>query len=393
MFRSFLIKYAEIGVKGKNRFMFEDALVKQIRIALNKCDGKFQVHKTQGRIYVEVTSEEYDYEEAVESLTRVFGISGICPVVHVADNGIDELKKEVCDYIGKVHSDTNITFKVDARRARKNYPLNSMEINCEIGGAILDTYPTMKVDVHKPDVVVSIEIREKIYIYSIVIKGAGGMPIGTNGRAMLLLSGGIDSPVAGYMIAKRGVSLDATYFHAPPYTSERAKEKVVDLARLVSKYTGPIKLNIINFTDIQLMIYEKCPHEELTIIMRRYMMMIAETIANESDCLGLITGESIGQVASQTMQSLMATNEVCGLPVYRPLIGFDKQDIVEISEKINTYETSILPFEDCCTIFVAKHPVTKPSLKAIKKHEEALVGEIEKLVEIALSTKEVIEIK
>ena len=214
--------------------------------------------------------------------------------------------------------------------------------------------------------------------------------MGTGGKAMLLLSGGIDSPVAGYMIAKRGVKIDAVYFHAPPYTSERAKQKVVDLARLVSRYTGPIYLHVINFTDIQLYIYEKCPHDELTIIMRRYMMRIAERIAKETECLGLITGESIGQVASQTMHSLAATNEVCTLPVYRPLIGFDKMEIVDVAEKINTYETSILPYEDCCTIFVAKHPVTKPNLNIIRRHEQNLEEEIEEMVEKALKEDELI---
>ena len=260
----------------------------------------------------------------------------------------------------------------------------------EMGGVILDAYPEMKVDVHKPDIMLHIEIRDKIYIYSEIIPGPGGMPVGTGGKAMLLLSGGIDSPVAGYMIAKRGVKIDAVYFHAPPYTSERAKEKVVDLARKVAQYTGPIYLHVINFTDIQMYIYDKCPHDELTIIMRRYMMRIAERIAKESDCLGLITGESIGQVASQTMHSLMVTNEVCELPVYRPLIGFDKMEIVDISEKIDTYETSILPYEDCCTIFVAKHPVTKPNLKFIKRHEENLAEKIDELVQTALDTDELI---
>ena len=219
------------------------------------------------------------------------------------------------------------------------------------------------------------------------------MPVGTNGKAMLLLSGGIDSPVAGYIVSKRGVALEATYFHAPPYTSERAKQKVVDLAKLVSKYSGPIKLNIVNFTDIQLYIYEKCPHDELTIIMRRYMMRIAEHFAKESGCLGLITGESIGQVASQTMQSLAATNDVCTLPVYRPVIGFDKQEIVEIAEKIDTFETSILPFEDCCTIFVAKHPVTKPNINIIRRSEENLAEKIDELFETAVNTVETIVVK
>ncbi len=389
MFTSFLIKYAEIGVKGKNRYLFEDALVKQIKYALKRCDGAFEVHKTQGRIYVDALSE-FDFDEVVEHLKTVFGISGICPVVVVEDRGFEQLGRDVVAYIEKAYPEKNKTFKVAARRARKNYPLDSMGINMEMGGVILDAFPEMRVDVHNPDIYLNIEIREKIYIYSIVIPGPGGMPVGTGGKGMLLLSGGIDSPVAGYMIAKRGVKIDAVYFHAPPYTSERAKQKVVDLAKLVSRYTGPIYLHIINFTDIQLYIYEKCPHDELTIIMRRYMMKIAEKIAKDTECLGLITGESIGQVASQTMHALAVTNEVCELPVYRPLIGMDKQEIVEISEKINTYETSILPYEDCCTIFVAKHPVTKPNLNVIKKHEQNLEEKIDELVETALNTKELI---
>ena len=388
-FHSFLIKYGEIGIKGKNRYMFEDALVRQIRFALRGVDGNFLVHKCHGRVYVDCVGE-YDYEETVESLKRVFGIVGICPVVRVAVAEIGQLRKDVVSYMEQMYPDKNLTFKVEARRANKRYPMNSMEINCELGEAILDAFPETKVDVHNPDVKLNVEIREEVYIYSEIIPGPGGMPVGTNGSAMLLLSGGIDSPVAGYMIAKRGVEIEAVYFHAPPYTSERAKEKVVDLARLVSKYAGPIKLHVVNFTDIQLYIYEKCPHEELTIIMRRYMMRIAEQFAVKDGCLGLITGESIGQVASQTMQSLAATNAVCTLPVYRPLIGFDKREIVEISEKIDTYEVSIQPFEDCCTIFVAKHPVTKPSVERMEKSEQNLAEKIDELVKTAVDTAEII---
>ena len=392
MFTAFLIKYAEIGVKGKNRYIFEEALVQQIKYAVRRCEGEFKVTRTQGRIYVEALTE-FDFEETVDNLKTVFGISGICPVVYVEDKGFERLGGDIVKYVGEVYPGTDKTFKVNARRARKNYPLNSMEINSRIGEVILEAYPGMRVDVHSPDIMLNIEIREKIYIYSEVIPGPGGMPAGTGGKAMLLLSGGIDSPVAGYMIAKRGVKIDAVYFHAPPYTSERAKQKVVDLARLVSRYTGPIYLHVINFTDIQLYIYEKCPHDELTIIMRRYMMRIAEHIAKETECLGLITGESIGQVASQTMASLAATNEVCTMPVYRPLIGFDKMEIVDIAEKIDSYETSILPYEDCCTIFVAKHPVTKPNLNVIKRHEENLQEGIEELVAKALETDEVIVVQ
>ncbi len=389
MFKTFLIKYGEIGIKGKNRYLFEDALVKQIRHALKRVEGEFEVRKEQGRIYVDCLGA-YDFDEVVESLQRVFGIVGICPVVVAEDEGFEKLSETVTDYLGKAYPDQELTFKVDARRARKNYPRTSMEINADLGEKILDAFPKMKVDVHKPDILLSVEIREKIYIYSRIIPGAGGMPVGTNGKAMLLLSGGIDSPVAGYMIAKRGVKIDAVYFHAPPYTSERAKQKVVDLARIVSRYSGPINLHVVNFTDIQLYIYEQCPHEELTIIMRRYMMRIAEHFAKETGSLGLITGESIGQVASQTMQSLAATNEVCTMPVYRPLIGFDKQEIVDVSLKIDAYETSILPYEDCCTIFVAKHPVTKPNLNVIRRSETKLEEKIDELVKTAIETTETI---
>ncbi len=391
MYRSFLIKYAEIGVKGKNRYLFEDRLCDQIRYALKRCEGTFEVTKSQGRIYVNALSD-FDQEETVDNLKTVFGVTGICPVVHVEDEGFEKLCQDVVRYIDQVYPDKNFTFKVDARRARKNYPKNSMEINSDLGEALLNAFPGMRVDVHRPDVMLHVEVREKIYIYSTVIPGPGGLPVGTNGKGMLLLSGGIDSPVAGYMIAKRGVRIDAVYFSAPPYTSDRATQKVIDLARTVSRYSGPIRLHIINFTEIQLYIYDQCPHDELTIIMRRYMMRIAEEIAKKSGCLGLITGESIGQVASQTMQSLMATDDVCTMPVYRPLIGFDKQEIVEVSEKIDTYETSIQPYEDCCTIFVAKHPVTKPNLNVIRGHERNLEERIDELVRTALDTDEVIEI-
>lgn len=389
-FQSFLIKYAEIGVKGKNRYLFEDALVKHIDEAMRRVEGKFEVTKASGRIYVNALSS-YDYDEVIEALKRVFGIVWICPVVRLEDKGFEQLGRDVVNYMDNMYPDKNITFKIESRRTRKDYPKNSQELNCDLGEVILDAFPEMRVNVHKPDVLLRVEIREKfINVYSVNIPGPGGMPVGTNGKCMLLLSGGIDSPVAGYMIAKRGVVLEATYFHAPPYTSERAKQKVVDLAKLVARYAGPIKLHIVNFTDIQLYIYEQCKHEQLTIIMRRYMMRIAERIAESNGAMALVTGESIGQVASQTVQSLYATNEVCTMPVFRPLIGFDKQEIVEISEKIDTYETSIQPFEDCCTIFVAKHPVTKPNAKIIRASEEKLKEKIDEMVETAINTAEVI---
>ena len=391
-FYTFLLKYGEIGLKGKNRYMFEDALVRQVRHALKDVDGKFDVHKSQARIYVDCEGE-YDFDETVEHLQKVFGLVGICPVVRLEDKGFDELKKDIVAYMDEMYPDKNITFKVESRRAKKSYPKNSMEINCDLGESILDAFPEIRVDVHKPDVLLNVEVRNEIYVYSQVIPGAGGMPIGTAGKAMLLLSGGIDSPVAGYMIAKRGVQIEATYFHAPPYTSERAKQKVFDLAKKVAEYSGSIKLHVVNFTDIQLYIYDQCPHDELTIIMRRYMMRIAEHFAKEDGCLGMITGESIGQVASQTMQSLAATNDVCTLPVYRPVIGFDKKDIVDIAHKIDTFETSIQPFEDCCTIFVAKHPVTRPNIDVIRRSEERLNEKIDAMMKEAIESVEIIEVR
>ena len=389
MYKAFLIKYAEIAIKGKNRYIFEDALVAQIKYQLRNVEGKFRIAKESGRIFV-YTEGEFDYEEAIKALKRVFGIFSICPAVVLEDEGFEKLSQDVSSYVKKLYGDKELTFKVNTRRNKKAYPMQSMEVSSELGAVILDNCPNMKVDVHHPDVYVNVEIRNKIYLYSENIPGPGGMPLGTNGRAMLLLSGGIDSPVAGYMIAKRGVIIDAVYFHAPPYTSERAKQKVVDLAKLVAKYSGPIRLHVVNFTDIQLYIYDQCPHEELTIIMRRYMMKIAEEFAKKDGCLGLITGESIGQVASQTIHSLAATNEVCTMPVFRPVIGFDKQEIVDVALKINTYETSILPYEDCCTIFVAKHPVTKPNLQAIKRSEVKLQEKIEEMMKEAVETAETI---
>ncbi|SFI00984.1 thiamine biosynthesis protein ThiI [Pseudobutyrivibrio sp. OR37] len=391
-YQAFLIKYSEIGVKGKNRYVFEDALVRQIKRALDSVEGHFVVKKQSGRILVSVDGD-YDYDEAVDALQHVFGISAICPTVVVPDEGFDKLAEAVIKYVDEEFEDKNFTFKVMGRRANKQYPMTSMEVAAEIGARLLDAFPEMSVDVHNPDRIIYVEVRENMAIYSTEIPGPHGMPVGTAGKAMLLLSGGIDSPVAGYMISKRGVTLSATYFHAPPYTSEQAKQKVVDLAKLVAKYSGPIDLHIVNFTDIQLYIYQQCAHEELTIIMRRYMMRLAEYFAKQNDCIGLVTGESIGQVASQTMQSLNCTNAVCSLPVYRPLIAFDKQDIVDISEKIDTYETSILPYEDCCTIFVAKHPVTKPKLEAIEKHEHLLDEKIDELMQAAIDSVEIIKVR
>ena len=383
--QAYLIKYAEIALKGKNRKKFEQALICQIRSALDLIGAVYDITNPQGRIFIEL-KEDCDDDEVISSLTKVFGVNAVCPVILLEDNGFDELCDNVIRYFKENFGDSRLTFKVDARRARKNYPKNSMEINADLGEKILDAFPNTKVDVHNPDVLIHVEIRERINVYLKEYKGEGGMPLGTNGSAQLLLSGGIDSPVAGYMVARRGVTIHATYFHAPPYTSERAKQKVIDLAKILSKWLGSVKLHVVNFTDIQMCIYETCPHDELTIIMRRYMMKIAEHFAREDGDLGLVTGESIGQVASQTMASLACTNDVCTMPVYRPLIGFDKQDIIDIAERIGTYETSILPYEDCCVLFSPRHPVLRGTVE--ESHEIFKSLEIEELITKAVENRE-----
>lgn len=390
-YKMFLIKYAEIGTKGKNRYVFEEVMCKRMRARLKPL-GQFEVRREYGRIFVEAFSDyDYDYEEVMQVLGTVFGIVGICPVCVVENVDYDSISKAVVEYVGGEYKNKDFTFKVQTRRNNKAFPKSSMDMNCDLGADLLAAYPELKVDVHKPEVMIDVEIRNVVYIYSKIIPGPGGLPVGTNGKGMTLLSGGIDSPVAAYMIAKRGVEIEAVYFHAPPYTSERAKQKVVDLARLVSQYAGVIKLNIINFTDVQLAIYDNCPHDELTIIMKRIMYRMAQELAIKNDCQCIITGESIGQVSSQTTQSLYVIDQAADkLPVFRPCIGLDKQEIIDISEKIGTYETSILPYEDCCTTFVAKHPVTKPKLSDIEESEKALEGKIEELYNKAMDTIEVI---
>ena len=404
-YKAFILKYTEIALKGKNRGFFEQALLKQIRRQLSACAGSFQVTHTGGRVYV--AGEEFDFDETVAALKRVFGVTAICPAVTFQRDGngklpdIDALSALAVSFLGELYpslqtqteDDARRTFKVKCRRVDKTYPLTSMETDAHIGEQLLTAYPGLKVDVHRPEILLQIELREQVNIYAETIKGPGGMPVGTSGKAVLLLSGGIDSPVAGYLTAKRGVQLEAVYFHAPPYTSERAKQKVKDLAKIIAAYTGGVRLHVVNFTDIQMYIYETCPHDELTVIMRRYMMRIAEQIALDAEAHGLVTGESIAQVASQTMQALVVTNEVVTqLPVYRPLAAFDKQEIIEISEAIGAFEISTLPYEDCCTIFVAKHPVTRPRAEVIRKHEELLSEKIDTLVREAMDGKEVIEV-
>ncbi|MBQ8913252.1 MAG: tRNA 4-thiouridine(8) synthase ThiI, partial [Lachnospiraceae bacterium] len=352
--------------------------------------GEFEVRREYGRIYVEAFSD-YDFDDVIKVLKQIFGIVGICPVKVVEDTAYDNISKAVIEYIDEEYKNKTFTFKCHARRNDKNYPKSSMELNCDLGADLLNAFPDLSVDVHNPEVLIEVEVRNVAYIYSKVIPGPGGLPVGTNGKAMALLSGGIDSPVAAYMIAKRGVELEAVYFNAPPYTSERAKQKVIDLAKQVSQYSGVLKLHIVNFTDIQLCIYDNCPHDELTIIMKRYMYKVAEELAMKEDCQCIVTGESIGQVSSQTTQSLLVIDSAIDkIPVFRPCIGMDKQEIIDISEMIGTYETSILPYEDCCTIFVDKHPVTRPKLDQILESEKALTGKIEELYNKAMESVEVV---
>lgn len=388
----FLIKYGEIALKGKNRHIFENQLLQTIRRNLSDL-GEFIVWKEQGRIIAEPVNDLEDPMLAIDQLQRIFGIVAVAYGHKVDEITMDSIYDLSLTHMKEVLGDDSCTFKVETRRSNKNFEYDSMEISSMVGAHLLNNMPEqLKVDVHKPEMKVMVELRSSLYVYSKTYRGAGGMPTGTSGKAMLLLSGGIDSPVAGWMIAKRGVELEAVYYESPPYTSDRAKQKVIDLAKKVSLYCGSIKLHVVNFTEIQMAINEKCPPEQLTIIMRRIMMEIAERLAKARKCDALITGESIGQVASQTIQSLAVTNAATTLPVFRPLIGFDKEEIIAISKDIDTYETSILPYEDCCTLFIPKHPQTKPKLHYIERSQQALDGVIEAMIQKSIDEMETIEI-
>lgn len=379
-----LVRYAEIHLKGLNRPFFERLLVDRIRQAL--APKQTRVEREQGRIFVYGIPEE-QIEDAIVRLQRVFGIHSISPASCVEkdwplirDTAIEEVQCALNETQSK-------TFKCFARRADKHFCMTSEELCRELGHEILEAYPSLSVDVHHPELSVTVEVRQQnAFVYSTERMGAGGMPVGSNGKAMLLISGGIDSPVAGYMIAKRGVLLDAVHFYSYPYTSERARDKVVELTKLVSRYAGTINLYLVPFTDIQMTIYDQCPSTETTVLMRRLMMKIAERIAKDTGSLALITGESIGQVASQTIESLCVTDDAVNMPVFRPLIGFDKEEIIDVAQRIGTFETSILPYEDCCTVFVPKHPVTKPKVDKLRE-SEALV-DFEPLIRKAIESTE-----
>lgn len=376
-----LIKNGEIALKGLNRATFEDIMIKNMRRRLSRL-GKFKITKAQSTVYVEPADEEIDLDEAVEILKKVFGIAAMSRAL-VTQKELEAIQHDAVEYLRDTLAQVK-TFKVEAKRSDKSFPYKSPEICREVGGFLLEHYPHLKVDVHHPEIVVTVEVRDfAAYVHAGVIQGAGGIPIGSSGKAMLLLSGGIDSPVAGYMMAKRGLILDAVHFVSPPYTSERAKLKVVELAQEMCGYCGTIKLHIVPFTHIQEQIKELCPEELFTIIMRRFMMRISQQAAKKAGCEALITGESMGQVASQTLGAIACTDRVCSMPVFRPLIGMDKSEIIEISRKIGTFETSILPYEDCCTVFTPRHPRTRPSVSLVEQAESVL--DIEALTEEAVS--------
>ncbi|WP_455538873.1 tRNA uracil 4-sulfurtransferase ThiI [Terrisporobacter sp.] len=393
MYNSIIVKYGEIGIKGKNRYIFENKLIKNIKNMLKPID-KFNVYKEYGRVYVDLG--DYEYDEVCEEVKKVFGVVGVCPAIKVLRNNEEDVEvaynklKETALIVleEKIESGAK-TFKVESRRGDKSFRLTSQDMSIDIGGYLLSNAgDKIKVDINKPEVKIKCELRENnIVVYSDTVPGYGGLPIGTNGKAMSLLSGGIDSPVATWMVAKRGMEVEAIHFHTYPFTSEKSQEKVKDLARILSKYVGKLRLHKVNILEIQKAIGLNCRDEEMTIISRRFMMQIAERVGKQRNCDALITGESIGQVASQTIQGLTCTNAAVSLPVFRPLIAMDKSEIIDIAKKIDTFETSIIPEEDCCSVFAPKKPVTKPRLERIEDSEKAL--DVEKLIEDAIANMEV----
>ena len=381
-----LVRYAEIHLKGLNRPYFERMLVDRMRQALNPIPAR--IEREQGRVFVYGVPED-KLEEAAKKICGVFGVHSVSPTFCVPKVWEDIQAAAIT--LLKDDSETPSTFKCFAKRSDKRFPMTSEQLCRELGHTLLTSYPHLTVDVHHPKIKVTVEVRQQnAFVFTKEIRGVGGMPVGTNGKAMLLISGGIDSPVAGYMIAKRGVSLSAVHFYSYPYTSERARDKVVELAKIVARYAGEIDLYLVSFTEIQLAIYDQCPSSETTVLMRRLMMKIAERIARDCGAQALITGEAIGQVASQTMDSLACTDDAVSLPVFRPLIGFDKEEIIERAQQIGTFDTSIQPFEDCCTVFVPQHPVTRPKVEQLRQ-SEALV-DFEPMIEKAISTAELMKI-
>ena len=376
-----LIKDGELALKGLNRRSFEDKMVATIRRRLKNL-GKVTVERAQSTIYIKPQDDDFDFAEALERMGRIFGIAAFSRAC-VCEKNMDDILSKAPEYLADTLRNIK-TFKVEAKRADKAFPLKSPEICREVGGALLRVFPHLRVDVHNPDEVITVEVRDyAAYIRGGQIKGAGGLPVGTAGRAQVLISGGIDSPVAAYTMAKRGLVLNAIHFASPPYTSIRAEQKVRDLLGRVARYSGVIKLAIVPFTEIQEEIGKHCPEDYFTLVMRRMMMRIACRVSEADGCLGLVTGESLGQVASQTLPAIAATDEVCTMPVLRPLIGMDKEEIIAISKKIDAFDISILPYEDCCTVFTPKHPHTKPKKGQCEEAEKNL--DIEPLIERAIA--------
>lgn len=375
------IRFSEIYLKGLNRPYFLRMLVERVRDAVKAVDG--HVWLSDSRVYC---SDATDVEEAIRRLTKVFGVHSVCRAVEMEKTDFSAIQTAAVELL----RNTTGTFKVESRRSDKRYFMDSPAINIEVGHFVLEHLPNLKVDVHRPQTVLSVEIRDKAYLYTQPILAVGGMPVGTNGRATFLLSGGIDSPVAGWMIAKRGVSMNAVHFQSPPYTSERAKDKVLQLGRLLSESMCGLRVHLVPFTDIQMQIHEKCHPDYTTLIMRRYMMRLANRVAHAERAQALVTGESIGQVASQTMHALQCTDMIADMPVFRPLIGFDKQEIIDVAQRIGTFETSSLPYEDCCTVFTPRHPATRPKMDIILDGEAKL--NTEELVEAALAAQEIVEL-
>lgn len=391
MRQGLLVKYGEIAIRGRNRYLFENKLIDAIKKNISENHG-YIVKKEQGRLLIENKNSDMDYDTIIPKVIVVMGVVGVSPCIITQNQDLDNIKVTALEHINNQYEkDSNYTFKIETKRGNKNYPMTSQQISAEIGGYLLENTNNLKVDVVSPDIKVFVELRNNVYIYSKTIKGYGGLPVGSSGKALLLLSGGIDSPVAGFLMEKRGVEIEAVYFHSAPYTSERAKEKVIDLAKQIGVFTGSIKLHIIHFTDIQLMIYDMVPEEKITIFLKRAMIKVADKIAKEIDAQALVLGDSIGQVASQTMHSIKAVESATSLPIIRPLAGFDKQEIINIARKINTYNISILPYEDCCTIFVAKHPETKPKTSIIENIESKML-ELDKLIDNAINNIETIKI-
>ena len=385
-----IVKYGEIAVRGNNRKFFIERLLRTIRKNLDDI-GDFYVVKEQGRLIVEDRGGELDFDKVIPRILCIMGIIGVSPGVRVRNQELDNLKKVCAEHIRSIGADKYKTFKIETKRSNKSYPLESREVSAAVGEYILDEFPNFTVDVHNPELTVYIELRNDAYVYSELIKGLGGLPVGSSGKGIVMLSGGIDSPVSAFMLAKRGVEVEGVYFNSPPYTSERAKQKVVDLAERLTMFTGGFKLYVVPFTDLQLYLLENVPHDKLTIFLKRAMTRVACILGERDGALAVITGDSVGQVASQTMQGLHAISAAATMPILRPLAGFDKQEIVDIARKIGTFDISVRPYEDCCTIFVAKHPETKPKTSVIEKIESKLT-ELDRYINEAVENAEIIEL-